>query len=390
MPPAPSSKLKVNEELDPCTDILTEETFNLIVQPESEEGRTLFSYSGLCIAIDNYNKYHDEKFAMMGTEEQVRAELASFLAHVGADSDGFSVIRDDQHCTNPITGTDGKVYCSPCKEQHYDKNAKTCSEPWIVSETNYEEFCDKTRIGEQGCNCKNITMESVPGYPDAYGYIAASDAFFTRGGIMTSWNYDYLGASLSLTGDPDILCNNPDLMATDSQYAWGAGIVKYMEKMQFGTTGETAHKQVMKMNFGGSVQVLYGDLECPTSEWTSVAHVDLAKARVAEVCKAGAALGVYVEMDKCDTPTNCVTCEGLNDLYNSCREDGSCPYCETWMQFIKSSSPTVTPIRVESPSWEDWAANQPPRKSSGTVCLGALTSFPTVFIGTIFMCVNLF
>lgn len=391
VPPAPSSKLQVNEEIVPC-DVLTEDVFNAIVQPASEEGKTVFSYAGLCIAIDIYNRNHDEKFAMMGTEEQIRAELASFLAHTAADTYGFSVIRDPQHCTDPITGSDGKVYCAPCKEENYgritllamiislqknisnastsfilqiqDKESKTCSEPWIVSGTNYEEFCDSTRMGEQGCNCKNITMTTVPGFEDAVGYIAASDAYFSRGSIITQWNYDYLGTSLSLTGDSGILCNDPDLVATDSQYAWGSGIVKYMEKMQFGTTGETAHKQIMKGNFGGSVGVLYGDLECPASEWESVAHVDLVKVRVSEVCKAGAALGVYVEMDECDTPNNCVQCEGLKDLYNSCKEDGSCPHCETWTQFVRSSAPTITPIRVESPSWEDWAANQPPRTSS--------------------------
>jgi hypothetical protein len=221
VPPAPSSKLQVNEDLNPCLDVLTEDVFNSIVQPSTAEGSVLYSYSGLCIAIDNYNRYHDEKFAMMGDEEQIRAELASFLAHTAADTYGYSVTRDGQHCTNPITGTDGKVYCSPCKEEHYNKDTKTCSEPWIVSGVSYEEFCDVTRQDEQGCNCKNITMASVPGYPEAIGYVAASDVYLSRGSVVTQWNYDYLGTSLSLTGDPDILCNNPDLVATDSQYAWG-------------------------------------------------------------------------------------------------------------------------------------------------------------------------
>lgn len=221
VPPAPSSKLQVNEDLHPCLDVLTEDVFNSIVQPSTAEGSALYSYSGLCIAIDNYNRYHDEKFAMMGDEEQIRAELASFLAHTAADTYGYSVDRDGQHCTNPITGTDGKVYCSPCKEEHYNKDTKTCSEPWIVSGVSYEEFCDTTRQDEQGCNCKNVTMASVPGFSDAIGYVAASDVYFSRGSVITQWNYDYLGASLSLTGDPDILCNNPDLVATDSQYAWG-------------------------------------------------------------------------------------------------------------------------------------------------------------------------
>lgn len=36
----------------------------------------------------SYNRYHDEKFAKMGTEEQIRMELASFLAHAAADTYG--------------------------------------------------------------------------------------------------------------------------------------------------------------------------------------------------------------------------------------------------------------------------------------------------------------
>lgn len=132
-----------------------------------------------------------------------------------------------------------------------------------------------------------------------------------------------------------------ELLATLSSEQ-GAGIVKYMEKMQFGTTGETAHKQVMKGNFGGSVEVLYGDLECPASEWESAAHVDLVKTRVSEVCKAGTALGVYVEMEKCDTPSNCLQCEGLKEIYESCKEDGSCPYCGTWTEFVRSSGEYAT------------------------------------------------
>jgi len=77
--------------------------FNSIVQPESDEGRALFSYSGLCIAIDNYNRYHDEKFALMGTEEQVgtpydqikrkEANINTFLVHLlVTDSDGACLV----------------------------------------------------------------------------------------------------------------------------------------------------------------------------------------------------------------------------------------------------------------------------------------------------------
>ena len=50
--------------------------------------------------------------------------------------------------------------------------------------------------------------------------------------------------------------------------------------MIFGTQGTSAHKQVMKENFGGSVEVLYGELECPSNQWTSAKHVTQVKDRV--------------------------------------------------------------------------------------------------------------
>lgn len=307
IPPAPASGEKVNEDLDPCTDILTEEIFNSIVQPENDEGKALFTYVGFCAAVGLYNTNHDEKFGSMGAEEQMRAEIAAFLAHVAADTRGFSVIREAHHCVDPITGSDGKVYCKPCKEEHYNTETKVCSEPYLASEEIYKEYCDKTRQEEQGCGCRNVTMATIP---DASGYILASDAYFTRGAIALSWNYDYYGASFSITGNSTALCENPDLVATNSQYAWGSGIYKWMEKMQHGTTGSTAHKQVLKGNFGGTIEVLYGELECPASQWSSLTHVDMVKDRIAQVCKAGAALGKSpLTFDKCS----------FSHIFNWCR-----------------------------------------------------------------------
>ena len=360
VPPAPKSGLKVNEDLNICSDILTQDVFNALVQPTSDEARALYSYDGLCNAINQYNEYHAEKFANMGTEEQMRAELAAFLAHTYVDTNGYSVTREDMHCVNPITGSDGKTYCKPCKEEHYDAQTKTCSQSYFNSANSYKEYCDVTRQPPQGCACTNesvLPTTVVPGFDDASidttGYMAASDAYFVRGSIPISWNYDYYGASQSLTGNPDLLCNNPDLVATNPQLAWGVGIYKWMEKMTFGTTGSTAHKQALKGNFGGTIEVLYGELECPASEWSSASHVDMVQERVAQICKTGSVLGVYLEMDKCGIPSDCLQCQGLREIYDSCTEE-SCEACPTWTEYIRSSAPTVTPIRVSSPTFEDW------------------------------------
>eukprot|EP00571_Detonula_confervacea_P007365 CAMPEP_0172313228 /NCGR_PEP_ID=MMETSP1058-20130122/19738_1 /TAXON_ID=83371 /ORGANISM="Detonula confervacea, Strain CCMP 353" /LENGTH=476 /DNA_ID=CAMNT_0013026845 /DNA_START=128 /DNA_END=1558 /DNA_ORIENTATION=- len=377
VPPAPKSRVKFNDSLDPCKDILTEDIFNAIVQPTSEEGKNLYTYDGLCNAIILYNTYHDEKFANMGTEEQMRAEMAAFLAHAAVDTHGFSIVREDFHCVDPIVGSDGKTYCKPCKEEHYNSQTKTCSQGYFASEESYKEYCDSTRQDTQGCVCNtesvlpanNVPLQVSAGNIDTSGYMAASDAYFTRGAIQISWNYDYLGASLSMTGDENFLCNNPDLVATNPQMAWGVGIYKWMEKMTFGTTGSTAHKQALKGNFGGTIEVLYGSLECPSNQWSSSIHVNMVQDRVAQVCKSGAALGVYLEMDKCDTPRDCLECKGLKEIYESCQENGSCPDCSAWPQFVRSTSPTVTPVRVQSPSWDDWAGTYGSTRSSADVGL---------------------
>lgn len=288
------------------------------------------------------------------------------MAHTATDTFGYSVTREEMHCVDPITGSDGVVYCKPCKEENYNAATKTCSQSYFANGiTSYDSYCDSTRLPPEGCGCDsemvrpvNVPVPAELGTVDTDGYIRASSAFFKRGALQTDWNYDYYGASLSMTGT-DFLCTNPDLVATDPVYAWGVGISKWMEKMLFGTMGSTAHKQALKGNFGGTVKVMYGALECPSDEWTSALHVDMVKERVAQICTTGSALGVYLEMDACDNSrdNDCLECEGLRGIYEACQLDESCPNCPRWTDFVRSSAPTVTPIRVESPTWSDWANN---------------------------------
>jgi hypothetical protein len=359
IPPAPKSGLKVYNEnvTDPCSNnILTQEIFHEIVPPSNttnSEGVALYTYEGFCNAIMQYNMNHDEQFANMGDENQVRAELAAFLAHASVDTRGFAITREEQHCLDPITGSDGQVYCKPCRLENYNAETKTCSQSYFSdSEPSYAEYCDATRQPPEGCACSSDSVVEAAGTD---GYLSASSAFFTRGAISISWNYDYYAASQSMTGNADTLCSNPDLVSTNSQVAWGVGIYKWMEKMQFGTQGSTAHKQALKSNFGGTVEALYGDLECPSNQWSSAAHVTMVLERVNNVCKAGAALGVYLEMNECvDDPSDCLECVGLKELYEACVEDGSCTDCLTWTQYVRSSAPTVTPLKIQPP--EDWSS----------------------------------
>jgi hypothetical protein len=368
IPPAPKSGLEVyNENItDPCSNgILTQEIFNAIVQPptsssitntSSSEGMLLYTYEGLCNAIMQYNMNHDEQFANMGDETQVRSELAAFLSHAAVDTHGFSITREENHCLNPITGSDGMVYCQPCRLEDYNAETKTCSQSYFTeSGPSYAEYCDATRQPPEGCACSIDSVTEATNTNGMSGYMSASSAFFTRGALSVSWNYDYYAASQSMTGNANTLCDNPDLVSTNAQVAWFVGLYKWMEKMQFGTQGSTAHKQALKGNFGGTVEALYAELECPANEWSSAAHVSMIHDRINYVCKAGAALGVYLEMNECvDDPSDCLECDGLKELYDACIVDGTCPDCQTWTQFVRSSAPSVTPQRIEPP--EDWGA----------------------------------
>jgi len=368
IPPAPKSGLQVNAALDACRDVLTEDVFNNIVQPKSEEGKQLFTYDGLCNAISNYNQYHDDKFALMGTVGQSRQELAAFLAHASVETNAFSVTREEHHCVNPITGVDGNVYCMPCKEQYYSKETKTCTQSYFVDEQSYNQYCDLTRQNNQGCSCTvaGVEMADVSTGAPA-GYVRADDMFFRRGAFDTSFNYGYMGAGISIMGDAQYFCEQPDLLATNPQYAWQAGISKWMEYMPY-EFGSTAHKQVLKGNFGGTIHVLNGPLECPSSMNTSEKHFQMVRERVAQICRTGTSLGVMLELNQCDNPydQDCQKCDGLEEIHFACQQDGSCPECNGWGDNILSTAPTVTPAIVKSPTFEDWGKYWGPSSQTGS------------------------
>ena len=361
IPPAPKSGETVNTQLDACRDVLTEDIFNAIVQPTSEEGKKLFTYSGLCDAISNYNEYHDEKFAQMGSVTQIRQELSAFLAHAAVETNNFSDVREEHHCVNPITDTLGNTYCMPCKEQFYNKETKTCTQPYFADKQSYFEYCDLSRQGNQGCSCtvNGVKMADVPLLNDsngpAVGYVLANDMYFSRGAFANSWNYDYMGVGISIKGDPQFFCEQPDLLSTTPQYAWQAGIYKWMEYMPY-EFGSTAHKQALKGNYGGTIDILHGPLECPSSINISEKHMKMVRDRVSQICSTGSALGVMLEWNKCENPydNDCQKCDGLEEVVFSCQQDGSCPACNDWADNLVSLAPTVTPATVKPPTFEEW------------------------------------
>jgi len=76
--------------------------------------------------------------------------------------------------------------------------------------------------------------------------------------IQLSWNYNFRAASEALTSDPNTFCENPDLVATTPEYAWGAGIFFWMENLKEETT---CHIEALKShNFGGTLNNINGGL----------------------------------------------------------------------------------------------------------------------------------
>jgi hypothetical protein len=212
-----------------CDDVLSRETFDAIA-PDANEP---YTYEGLCDAILSYNARHDEKAFGMGNVYQRSAELAAFLGNTLHESDELRAGREYLMCGDNVVSGEGEVYCKPCDSGSFDWDLKKCNGNGLVSGgTEFNEYCQPTSGPPEACGCGGGVGESG----DLEGYVAAKHLFFGRGSIQLSWNYNYIGASIALTGSPDTFCDDPDLVATEGRYAWGAGIYFWMEHVKEGTT----------------------------------------------------------------------------------------------------------------------------------------------------------
>ncbi len=228
IPPAPASGLAQLSDERPC-DFFTESIFNSLA-PDAQDP---YTYDGLCEAIDHYNKDHAEKIFMMGTEDERKAELAAFLGNTLHESDEWKASREYLICgDHKVVATE--TYCKPCDSGSFDWETFTCGGPGLVGEgLTYNGYCDHTIEPPAACSCDDaLTSETG----DLEGYIPASKVFFGRGAIQLSWNYNYIKASEALTGDSATFCEKPDLVATNPEYAWGAGIFFWMENLKEETT----------------------------------------------------------------------------------------------------------------------------------------------------------
>ena len=119
--------------------------------------------------------------------------------------------------------------------------------------------------------------------------------------------------TVSLSSKVD-LCANPDLVATNSEYAWKTAIWFWM--MRGGRSGKTCHDNVVANDFGGTLDTINGGLECPA---VATHRASVAK-RMDLYCKSSKALDVGL--------MSLAGCNGLQTLLNGCKAAGTCQECQ--------------------------------------------------------------
>ncbi|TDD88916.1 chitinase [Actinomadura darangshiensis] len=156
---------------------------------------SFYSYGGLTAAMSAY-----PAFANTGSDTVKKQEAAAFLANVSHETGGLVYIVEQN------TG-------------------------------NYPHYCDASQ---------------------PYGCPAGQAAYYGRGPIQLSWNFNYKAAGDALGID---LLNNPYLVEQDSAVAWKTGLWYWMTQNGPGTmTGHTA--MVDGHGFGETIRSINGSLEC--------------------------------------------------------------------------------------------------------------------------------
>ncbi|MFE1168718.1 glycoside hydrolase family 19 protein [Nocardiopsis sp. NPDC058789] len=154
-----------------------------------------YTYSGLTDALSSY-----PGFTNTGSVEVQRREAAAFLANVSHETGGLVYIKE-------------------------------------INEDNYPHYCD-------------------PSQP--FGCPAGQDAYYGKGPIQLSWNYNYKAAGDALGID---LLNNPYLVEQDAAIAWRTGLWFWNTQSGAGTmSGHTAI--VDGHGFGESIRSINGSIEC--------------------------------------------------------------------------------------------------------------------------------
>ncbi|MEV6522552.1 glycoside hydrolase family 19 protein [Longispora sp. NPDC051575] len=156
---------------------------------------SFYSYSGLTAALSAY-----PAFAKTGTDTIKRQEAAAFLANVNHETGGLYYIVEQ-------------------------------------NTSNYPHYCD-------------------PNQP--YGCPAGQAAYYGRGPIQLSWNFNYKAAGDALGID---LLRDPYKVERDSAVAWKTAIWYWMTQNGPGTM--TPHNaMVNSRGFGETIRSINGSIEC--------------------------------------------------------------------------------------------------------------------------------
>jgi predicted chitinase len=159
-------------------------------------GRNAFyTYSGLTAALSAY-----PGFANTGDDTVKKQEAAAFLANVSHETGGLVYIVEQ-------------------------------------NTANYPHYCDTSQ---------------------PYGCPAGTAAYYGRGPIQLSWNFNYKAAGESLGID---LLGNPYLVEQDAAVAWKTGL--WYWNTQSGPGTMTPHDAMVNgRGFGETIRSINGSLEC--------------------------------------------------------------------------------------------------------------------------------
>ncbi|WP_344904100.1 glycoside hydrolase family 19 protein [Actinomadura meridiana] len=156
---------------------------------------SFYTYSGLTAAMAAY-----PAFANTGGDTIMKQEAAAFLANVSHETGGLVYIVEQ-------------------------------------NQSNYPHYCDKSQ---------------------PYGCPAGQAAYYGRGPIQLSWNFNYKAAGDALGID---LLNNPYLVERDAAVSWKTALWYWMTQNGPGTM--TAHDaMVNSRGFGETIRSINGSLEC--------------------------------------------------------------------------------------------------------------------------------
>ncbi|MFE9253199.1 chitinase [Streptomyces sp. NPDC007088] len=184
-----------------------------------------FTYGGLVEATRSY-----PGFAHDGGPGVARQEAAAFLANVSHETGGLHYVVAQNESTYPV-------------------------------------FCDATQ---------------------PYGCPAGQSAYYGRGAIMLSWNFNYKAAGDALGLD---LLNDPWLVERDAAVAWKTALWYWNTQTGPGTlTGHQA--MVRRAGFGETIRSLNGTAECEGGNPAQMEHRVSLYRTFARVLKVGPGRGL--------------------------------------------------------------------------------------------------